>query len=57
MRIAIDDFGTGYSMLGRLQAFPVDRLKIDRSFIEGISRSTDRAPLVEAIIGMAHGLG
>jgi diguanylate cyclase (GGDEF)-like protein/PAS domain S-box-containing protein len=57
VRIAIDDFGTGYSMLGRLQAFPVDRLKIDRSFIEAISVSTDRAPLVEAIIGMAHGLG
>ena len=57
VRIAIDDFGTGYSMLSRLQAFPVDRLKIDRSFIEAIILATDAAPLVAAMIGMAHGLG
>ncbi|HEY2703947.1 MAG TPA: EAL domain-containing protein [Candidatus Dormibacteraeota bacterium] len=57
VRIAIDDFGTGYSMLSRLQAFPVDRLKIDRSFIETIDLATDTAPLVAAMIGMAHGLG
>jgi EAL domain-containing protein (putative c-di-GMP-specific phosphodiesterase class I) len=57
VRIAIDDFGTGYSMLSRLQAFPVDRLKIDRSFIEAIALATDAAPLVAAMIGMAHGLG
>ncbi|GAC1575336.1 MAG: hypothetical protein NVS3B24_03840 [Candidatus Dormibacteria bacterium] len=57
VRIAIDDFGTGYSMLSKLQQFPVDRLKIDRSFIAGIRRQTDAAPIVAAMISMAHGLG
>ena len=55
--IAIDDFGTGYSMLSRLQEFPLDRLKIDRSFIGTIDLATDVAPLVAAMIAMAHGLG
>jgi diguanylate cyclase (GGDEF)-like protein len=55
--IAIDDFGTGYSMLGRLQRFPADRLKIDRSFVSEIRSADDEAPLVEAVIAMARSLG
>jgi diguanylate cyclase (GGDEF)-like protein/PAS domain S-box-containing protein len=54
--IAIDDFGTGYSMLSRLQDFPVDRLKIDKSFIEEIG-ADGTAPLVVAMIAMGHELG
>jgi diguanylate cyclase (GGDEF)-like protein len=54
--ISIDDFGTGYSMLGRLSRFPVDRLKIDRSFVKEIRSSRDEAPIVAAIIAMARSL-
>jgi diguanylate cyclase (GGDEF)-like protein len=53
MRIAIDDFGTGYSSLGHLRSFPVDILKIDRSFVKDISTSTDDAAITSAIIAMA----
>jgi diguanylate cyclase (GGDEF)-like protein len=55
--ISIDDFGTGYSMLGRLHRFPVDRLKIDRSFVREIVSSKAEAPIVSAIIAMARSLG
>jgi diguanylate cyclase (GGDEF)-like protein len=54
--ISIDDFGTGYSMLGRLSRFPVDRLKIDRSFVKEIRSARDDAPIVSAIIAMARSL-
>ncbi len=54
--IALDDFGTGYSMLSRLQDFPVDRLKVDRSFIADIG-ADGSAPLVAAMIAMGHELG
>ena len=53
---SIDDFGTGYSMLGRLSRFPVDRLKIDRSFVQEIRSARDDAPIVAAIIAMARSL-
>ncbi|MGI8609271.1 MAG: putative bifunctional diguanylate cyclase/phosphodiesterase [Candidatus Dormibacteria bacterium] len=56
-RIAIDDFGVGYSMLSRLQDFPVDTLKIDRSFLQRITVEGDEAPIVAGIIAMAHNLG
>ena len=56
VRLSIDDFGTGYSSLSRLRSLPVDELKIDRSFVNEVQSATDDAPLVAAIIAMAHGL-
>jgi diguanylate cyclase (GGDEF)-like protein len=54
--IALDDFGTGYSSLSYLRRFPIDRVKVDRSFISGISANADDAALTTAIISMAHSL-
>jgi diguanylate cyclase (GGDEF)-like protein/PAS domain S-box-containing protein len=57
LTVALDDFGTGYSSLSRLKRFPLDVLKIDRSFIAGIdSNAADRA-IVKATIDMAHAVG
>jgi diguanylate cyclase (GGDEF)-like protein/PAS domain S-box-containing protein len=56
VRIAIDDFGTGYSSLSYLQKFPIDTLKIDRSFIHAIKTAEEEACIVNAIISMALGL-
>ncbi|MDJ0851468.1 MAG: EAL domain-containing protein [Myxococcota bacterium] len=54
--LALDDFGTGYSSLSYLRRFPIERVKIDRSFVGGIPESRDDATLTSAIIAMAHGL-
>jgi diguanylate cyclase (GGDEF)-like protein len=56
VRIAIDDFGTGSSSLSDLRRFPIDVLKIDRSFVHDIDRHPTGAPLVRAIINMGKGL-
>jgi diguanylate cyclase (GGDEF)-like protein/PAS domain S-box-containing protein len=54
--ISIDDFGTGYSSLNYLRRFPIDILKIDKSFIADITKRSDEAAIVNAIIAMAHSL-
>jgi diguanylate cyclase (GGDEF)-like protein len=54
--VSVDDFGTGYSSMSYLRRFPIDKLKIDRSFINHLLTSADDASIVRAIISLAHGL-
>ena len=57
VHLAIDDFGVGYSSLGYLRDFPVDVLKIDRSFITDVTERHDDAVITRAVINLAHNLG
>ena len=55
--IALDDFGTGYSSLTHLREFPIDRVKLDRSFIANCLNEPSAAAIIEAVTGLAHRLG
>src|SRR3954453_21267937 len=57
VRISMDDFGSGYSSLSYLQAFPFDKIKIDRAFVMNLGRNPQSASIVRAVIGLGHGLG
>ena len=57
IRIAIDDFGTGYSSLSYLKRFPVDTIKIDKMFVDGLGSEVQDATIVRAVIALAHALG
>ncbi len=57
VRIAIDDFGTGFSSLGQLRRFPIDMIKVDRSFVQGVEHDPKDAAITANLVTLAHALG
>src|SRR6202007_2821868 len=57
IRLAIDDFGTGYSSMSLMKQFPIDTIKIDRSFVRDLPRDTEDQAIAQAIISMGKALG
>ena len=55
-QLAVEDFGTGYSSLSYLSQFPINTLKIDRLFVQGITSASDNAPIISAVINMGRSL-
>ncbi len=53
----MDDFGTGYSSLGYLRSFPFDKIKIDKSFVQGLGDAADCTAIVQAVMGICGSLG
>ena len=56
LRISVDDFGTGYSSLGHLKELPIDKVKIDRSFVHDLPGNRDSGAITRAIVQMGHSL-
>lgn len=56
IRVALDDFGTGFASIGYLRRFALDRLKLDRSFVEMVDRDAEAASVNKAVIGLSHAL-